>query len=347
MNYTIGQHVKVIAVNPEHNGEHGFGVGEVVVITDIYRTDTYRAQRPRGEREYSNYLHESEIEPVKTEGKYETECPHCGNDMRHERADTTHIYICEGCPNVMFEYVNAEDITSLLVYLKHSGQATEEEASKLQDAIRDTEEEDEDLDFTGLDEVDDEIMDEILIELEEQKQSEEDTQMTQTIERKFIIKFHEDAIILGYTDDTLHGVTNDRCPDLYGDVMEMLSDHGITSYTIHNVSEVVVSNEELAFALIDLVTTDYLEMLSQELCVSRYEVEEALEHFGLEAKELWDKFNEDEYCRLFSDWSDFFEWVHEDLNRDELITMLMDETNGLDEDYYYQFDNETILTINK
>lgn len=329
MNYTIGQHVKVIAVNPEHNGEHGFGVGEVVVITDIYRTDTYRAQRPRGEREYSNYLHESEIEPVKTEGKYETECPHCGNDMRHERADTTHIYICEGCPNVMFEYVSRTDIDKLLEYLKYFEQVAQEE-----------------LDVAEID-FEDVLTDEEIAEIIEEDKTEEDAEMTQSIERKFIIKFHEDAIILGYTDDTLHGVTNDRCPDLYGDVMEMLSDHGITSYTIHNVSEVVVSNEELAFALIDLVTTDYLEMLSQELCVSRYEVEEALEHFGLEAKELWDKFNEDEYCRLFSDWSDFFEWVHEDLNRDELITMLMDETNGLDEDYYYQFDNETILTINK
>jgi len=48
-------------------------------------------------------------------------CPHCENvEMNHTVFKETHIYICEECPNVMFEYSTNTNVSELAEYLSNN-----------------------------------------------------------------------------------------------------------------------------------------------------------------------------------------------------------------------------------
>ncbi len=53
-------------------------------------------------------------------------CPLCGNELTHKVVGETHIYICEPCPFVGFEYVTKENLLDLMIYLSE-GSVTEVE----------------------------------------------------------------------------------------------------------------------------------------------------------------------------------------------------------------------------
>lgn len=44
-------------------------------------------------------------------------CPCCGGILRHKDKDNTHIWSCEDCPVVMFEYYSSKDIKNVSKYL--------------------------------------------------------------------------------------------------------------------------------------------------------------------------------------------------------------------------------------
>lgn len=46
-----------------------------------------------------------------------TTCPLCNGEMRYKKHNNTHIWVCEECPNVMFEYYDNENIADLSEFL--------------------------------------------------------------------------------------------------------------------------------------------------------------------------------------------------------------------------------------
>lgn len=70
--FEVGNEVVVTGMHPEHCGEHGFTIGDIVVITAVISPGVFKAQRKEGENIWNNCLHISEIHPVKTSPfKYE------------------------------------------------------------------------------------------------------------------------------------------------------------------------------------------------------------------------------------------------------------------------------------
>lgn len=50
--------------------------------------------------------------------EYATKCPLCGEELNYIEYKGTHIYICESCPFIGFEYVEQQDIDNLKEYLE-------------------------------------------------------------------------------------------------------------------------------------------------------------------------------------------------------------------------------------
>lgn len=49
---------------------------------------------------------------------YNVLCPLCGNRLIHEEHNGTHIYYCESCPFIGFEYVDHKELENLTKWLK-------------------------------------------------------------------------------------------------------------------------------------------------------------------------------------------------------------------------------------
>lgn len=44
-------------------------------------------------------------------------CPLCGEELTHKQVGETHIYTCEPCPFIGFEYISDQNLFDLMVYL--------------------------------------------------------------------------------------------------------------------------------------------------------------------------------------------------------------------------------------
>ena len=49
---------------------------------------------------------------------YNVSCPLCGNRLIYEEYNGTHIYYCEPCPFIGFEYVDHKDLENLTKWLE-------------------------------------------------------------------------------------------------------------------------------------------------------------------------------------------------------------------------------------
>ena len=50
--------------------------------------------------------------------EYVIKCPLCGEELNHKEYNGTHIYYCEPCPFVSFEYINHKDLENLTKWLE-------------------------------------------------------------------------------------------------------------------------------------------------------------------------------------------------------------------------------------
>ena len=50
--------------------------------------------------------------------EYATKCPLCGEELNYKEYNGTHIYYCEPCPFIGFEYVDHKDLENLTKWLE-------------------------------------------------------------------------------------------------------------------------------------------------------------------------------------------------------------------------------------
>lgn len=88
---------------------------EVYDITDYGKTKAYRQMEL--ERTY-NILNESVKIVDKLNQEYVIKCPLCGEELNYKEYNGTHIYYCEPCPFIGFEYVDHKDLENLTKWLE-------------------------------------------------------------------------------------------------------------------------------------------------------------------------------------------------------------------------------------
>lgn len=63
-------------------------------------------------------LRTDEDEEVLIDDGYYVTCPLCEENMRHHMHNGTHIWVCETCPHISFEYNNDMDLYNLQEFIK-------------------------------------------------------------------------------------------------------------------------------------------------------------------------------------------------------------------------------------
>lgn len=116
-------------------------------------------------------------------------------------------------------------------------------------------------------------------------------------------------------------------------------------YATKSIYEIGLAMEKVR-DLSDLFEIDpATQSIMDALDISEEGVEELVSETGLELEEL-KQLCESEELRSFDEEEEAFNWVHEELDREELLELLYREENRFDEDKAYSIDGKTIYLNN-
>lgn len=119
---------RMYCVNPDRQEMCNISLKEL--IDYIIETDQYWEQDRYIVRECARLCGASEelLNKIDSYGKEEQiKCPLCGEPLKHEEENGTHLYKCEQCPIVGMEYIEQKDINNMFNNLMKNYKNDEED----------------------------------------------------------------------------------------------------------------------------------------------------------------------------------------------------------------------------
>lgn len=119
---------RMYCVNPRRDEMEKMTLQELVDY--IYETDQYWEQDRYIVRECARLCGASEelLNKIDNYGKEEQiKCPLCGEPLKHEEENGTHLYKCEQCPIVGMEFIEQKDINNMFSNLMKNYKNDEED----------------------------------------------------------------------------------------------------------------------------------------------------------------------------------------------------------------------------